>query len=438
MKANYDIHIYQNENSLTVSYLIFYLFSSLKILVNTSISASILLLLMTTMDASAQSNKAYIYGSITTKSDDRFEGFMRWGKEEMFWHDLFNSEKIQSEQKRVNRSSESESIWDRFEWNISRIWDNKYSDVTHLFACLFGDIKSLEIGRGDLVFLEMKNGNQLRLNGGSNDIGATVHLHDYELGKISFDWKRIDRIDFFQAPEGATPPFGKPLYGEVKTRRNGNFTGYIKWDLDERCGDDILDGDTDFGDQKFEFKNIVQIEKDGIGSTVIFNSGRKLFLDGSNDVNSGNRGIAVYDHNIGNIEIPWKQFESVEFIDDNQSGPGYHDFTTPKSLEATITTFDDKQLEGMIIYDIDEMWEMETLEGKDNDLEYQIPFRNIKRLTPKNSSYSLVHLCIGEELLLGDLQDVSARNDGILLFAKGEKDPIHIDWDDIDEILFKE
>jgi hypothetical protein len=397
-----------------------------------------LLLLTQSIQISAQSNREYIYGSLKTLSGEEYEGFMRWGKEEMFWHDLFNSNKVQSDQQRINNSNDSESIWDQFQWNIKKIWDNKYSNVSHMFACLFGDIKSLEIGRGDLVFLEMKNGTQLRLNGGSNDIGATIHLYDYELGKVSLAWKKIDRIEFFHAPEGVTPPFGKPLYGEVETRRNGIFSGYIKWDLDERCGNDILDGDTAAGDQKFEFKNIVQIEKDGRGSTVIFKSGQKLFLDGSNDVDSGNRGIGVYDHNIGNIEIPWSQFERIEFSDDHLGGPGYDDFSVPKSLEARITTYDDELLEGLIVFDVDEMWEIETLDGTDNDLMYQIPFRNIKRLTPKNSSYSLVYLRNGEELLLGDSQDVSSRNDGILLFEKGETDPIHIKWDDIEDILLKE
>lgn len=391
-----------------------------------------------TSEIKAQLSKGYIYGTITTQSGDTFEGFMRWGKEEMYWHDLFNAEKVQSDQYRVNKSKESTGLWSHFDWNLRSIWDNKYSDVSHQFACLFGDIKSLDISRKSRLELEMKNGTKIHLNDGSNDVGATIHLYDYELGKISFNWSKVKHVEFYAAPARATPPFGKPLYGEVETRRQGKFTGYIKWDLDERCGDDILDGDSKYGDQKIPFENIVSIEKDRGGSLVTFASGKEIYVDGSNDVDSGNRGIAVYDHNIGNIEIPWRQFRRVQFKDHNVSGPAYTDFPQPEGLMAEITTYDDDQYEGIMVFDIDEMWEIETLDGNDNDLIYQIPFRNIKRILPKNSSYSMVYLCSGDELLLGESQDVSARNDGILLFTKGKKEPKRFDWDEIDEIIIKE
>ena len=41
----------------------------------------------------------------------------------------------------------------------------------------------------------------------------------------------------------------------------------------------------------------------------------------------------------------------------------------------------------------------------------------------------------GRSMLLGDSQDVSDKNDGLLVFTDNG-DPSYIPWDDIDEISF--
>ena len=88
-------------------------------------------------------------------------------------------------------------------------------------------------------------------------------------------------------------------------------------------------------------------------------------------------------------------------------------------------------------FDKDEIWSFEFLDGDDDDIEFQIPMRNIERITPKNRSFSMVELRNGDQLLLGDRQDVSRNNNGILLFTDSSDLPIEIEWDDIEEIVFK-
>ena len=56
---------------------------------------------------------------------------------------------------------------------------------------------------------------------------------------------------------------------------------------------------------------------------------------------------------------------------------------------------------------MDETFDYEVLQGKDDDIEYIIPFRYIKSVTPKNYDNSNVVLKSGEKLFLGDAQDVS-------------------------------
>ena len=36
-------------------------------------------------------DQGFIYGEITVKNGDTYQGPIRWGKEEAFWHDMFNS-----------------------------------------------------------------------------------------------------------------------------------------------------------------------------------------------------------------------------------------------------------------------------------------------------------------------------------------------------------
>jgi len=182
------------------------------------------------MWAQGQSPAEYIYGTITTITGDQFEGFIRWGKEEIYWHDLFNSDKICNDKNRIKAATKSESRWSNFTWDYSSIWQNKYNNSMRSFATEFGGIKTLHIKGHEGIDLELKNGAIIKIKGGSNDVGATLRLDDYELGTLKFKWDRIERVDFMQAPTSATVPYGEPIYGILETRRKDKFEGYIKWD----------------------------------------------------------------------------------------------------------------------------------------------------------------------------------------------------------------
>ncbi len=78
---------------------------------------------------------------------------------------------------------------------------------------------------------------------------------------------------------------------------------------------------------------------------------------------------------------------------------------------------------------------MEILQGNDDDIEYIIPFRQIKSITPKNYDYSTVKLKNGQSLTLGEAQDVSDKNSGILVF-EGSKDPVYIPWEKVETVTF--
>jgi len=63
-------------------------------------------------------------------------------------------------------------------------------------------------------------------------------------------------------------------------------------------------------------------------------------------------------------------------------------------------------------------------------------YQNIKKIIPKNYKWSNIELKNGETILIGEMQDVSDRNDGVLVFENKE-DPVYFPWDKIEEIHFK-
>ena len=85
---------------------------------------------------------------------------------------------------------------------------------------------------------------------------------------------------------------------------------------------------------------------------------------------------------------------------------------------------------------IDEYMNIEMLDGEDAGLVYQIPFKNISLIRPKNYDYTLVELKNGMELLLGESQDVTGRNGGVLVLD-GEKKERYITWNEVESIHLK-
>jgi hypothetical protein len=355
---------------------------------------------------------------------------------------MFNSTKIKNENLKYLSNDEMESLSENTKSWFENLADGKIEinfngeNYTHTFACMFGDIKSLNITGSNKVKLVLKNGEKLKLAGGSNDIGTSISVLDEEIGLMKLDWDRVVRVDFMPTPDNLKETMGKPLHGTVYTG-NGQFTGYIQWDHDERVSTDKLDGDSKNGDVSIEFGNLKAIVKSGNGCDLVLHSGREMFIDGSNDVNDGNRGIIVNMPSTGRIDISWSDFEKVLFdMDVSASGPSYLEYLPPQKLAGTVTTEDGEMISGAIVYDLDEEYDIEILQGYSDDIEYLLPFRNIRRISPKNYKYTRVILVSGEELILSDSHDVTDENDGVLVF-ESSSEHTYIPWKELGEISFK-
>lgn len=406
-------------------------------------------LLIIANESKAQ-KKVSMYGKVTTVSGDEYTGAIKWGsdnaqKAEVFWVELLNGRKTSNDFLRFLSKTEVESLsgkeeensWLSLDLGVLSIWEDKFSRTQHEFKSRFGDIKSVEPIKRDRAKVTLKNGASLEIaKGNSEDIGRSIGVMDFELGQITLPWSRVDKVEFMAAPKDYEETFGKPIYGTVNAGRKGTFSGVIEWDSDERFMDEILDGKDRDGDKKVPFRSIRSIEKNRSGVDLTLRSGRTLYLTGSNDVNDGNRGIIIHDPQVGQVKVPWRDFMDLEINDNENLGMDYNDFPVSKGINATVLTIQGDKFSGLVAFDLDEAWEFEVLDANDDKVEYQIPFRNIKSITPKNYNYSMVELKNGEKLLLGDHRDVSSQNAGILIFGSKSGDPEYIRWSKVDQIIF--
>ncbi len=394
----------------------------------------------------AGQDDVFMYGKIVTVDEKSYEGPIRWGREEVYWVDLFNAAKQEnenlrylSERDRERLDAQQNDSWISMSDNVARWVSGRFSnhrrDYTHQFTCQFGDIKSIRPTGSQRAEIELRNGTRVEVDGeGYNDVGNDIVILDKELGEVTLRWNRIEKVEFMKTPSALPGKFGEPLYGTVEAFGK-KVSGYIQWDHDERLSTDKLDGESEDGKLSIEFGKIRSIEKKGGRSIVELKSGRRFEMSGSNDVAKGHRGVIVMNRDFPAFDIPWSEFDKVTFSD-NADGDllTFSDYKNPKELNARVKTRDGSTLSGRLIFDLDEAYDFELLQGKEGEFEYTIPFRSIKKITAKGSRRSVVELVGGKTVTLDDAQDVGDRNQGLLIFPGKERSSTYIPWAEVESI----
>ena len=375
----------------------------------------------------------FIYGKVTTERGTEFTGRMRWGGEETFWGDFFNSRKtdrgIPRDVMRKSSRGERRDGIRVFGYKINI--RGKASD-TRLFKARFGDIQMIRPRGGDHVTVLMRDGREMDLDGGSNDIGAKITVHDEALGEATVPWDTIDKIEFMGAPRSVSVDVTR-LYGTVRSS-DGEFTGYIQWDQDECLSSDELDGTSRDAELSLAMGSLASIERrSSKSSEVVLKDGRSFILSGSNDVDDDNRGIFIENDEVGRVLVPWDEFRKVTFKRAPGSGPDYDSYGSAAELRGKVTTLDGDVAEGRLFYDLDEAGTWEILDGNRYDIEYSIPFELIARVEPKSGGSSKITLRSGRELILADGVDVGDGNDGVLIL-EGPDRSTYVPWREIDTV----
>lgn len=203
--------------------------------------------------------------------------------------------------------------WDLDEILASDVLDGDFQGSRHEIP--FGAIASISREDSRSAGVTLHSGEELVLSG-TNDVDRRnngITVADPALGAVNVPWEDFDRLRFHQAAaEQTVHDFdgGRPLAGAVTTVSGERLSGPVKWDSDEAWSWETLDGRMGRTEFEIEFSKIAAIWRDGGGAIVELRDGRVFRLVGSNDVNSGNRGIVVSTE-AGDVKVPWKEFAEL-------------------------------------------------------------------------------------------------------------------------------
>ena len=166
------------------------------------------------------------------------------------------------------------------------------------FEVPFGAIRSIRSAGPRGAEVELHTGEAVMLRGTNdvNDENRGITVSDPGLGQVAIEWDDFRSVRFHEAAvEASYHDFdgGQLLRGTVLTASGDELTGEIQWDRDETRSWEILDGSMADAEFDVEFSKIARIERNADGVVVTLRDGRTLHLEGSNDVDAGNRGIVV-------------------------------------------------------------------------------------------------------------------------------------------------
>ncbi|MDH3593013.1 MAG: hypothetical protein OER88_14095 [Planctomycetota bacterium] len=396
------------------------------------------------LDALAQSAGAAddggLYGTVVTLEGKRLTGGLRWDRNERFWNDVLDARKQLPDAAR----SESDDVTVKL-FGVTLFKRRERWRQEGRLTVPFGDLARLETTWDGGARLITKSGETLEALGGA-DLGSFRGLLvDDGTREHEIDWDDIVSIAFSprtaqsSVAEGGAPAprvGERRLYGTVETDGR-HWTGFIAWDRDEVLLDDILDGYEDRRSVEVAFEDIAEVVRSSHrGSIVKLHDGSERFLSGTNDVDDGHRGMDVLVPGLGRVRIPWDETTRVVFRPPPAS-PAYAAFDGGGPLRARIEMTGGAALEGRLLWDLDEGFSFEELDGDLDEAEISVAFRNVAKIEPLSGGGSRVVLRDGSELTLTGSNDVESSNRGIQIWNdEGRVDEIA--WERIEAVVFPE
>jgi len=258
------------------------------------------------------------------------------------------------------------------------------------------------------------------------------------------------------------------IYGKVYTQDDGVYEGLIRWDDHETFWDDILDaakyGFTESEGESQQVEKQIEIlgikiswtqdeEVDGQRHFGIRmgrlrsiqrrsrNTAVLELKDGSciqvsssgTDIGSSNRGVVVFDRDLGRVTVEWSEFEKAVFSPEPAAGA---ETQVDWRLYGAVTAWDGRQFRGFIMWDNDESLSSDFLDGESRGEDMEIPFSNIRAIQRKSSQSAILELTSGKRLTVRGSNDVNEENRGIVVktphFGK-----VTLDWGDFERVEFE-
>jgi hypothetical protein len=399
--------------------------------------AGVLLLSLFISTSTSYAQSGRICGVVHTRDGETFEGPIRWDKNEAFWDDILDGTK-----KREGRYGERRSRQKHISiFGLKITWDVEGSEIKASSGIQFGYLETLRRRSRDRAILELKNGDDIMYYASGTDVGSGIRgilIDDPREGEIELDWDDLEMVEFAECdPDQINHPETR-LYGEVETRRGDRFKGFVTWDMDELFYSDILDGEERHRTRKIPFKRIKAIERRSSSSAWVYlRDDDRIKLSGTNDIDSGNRGIVVKDPDFGRVTIGWDEFDRLEILDEGDKYlKRYDEFRKTEPLYGVVYDEDGDSFEGFIRWDDDETQSWERLDGEYRDLEVDIEFSQIAEIEKLSSRSCRVTMRTGNSFKLSGSNDVNDENKGIFVITD-DGDEIELDWYDFERVVFK-
>jgi hypothetical protein len=274
-------------------------------------------------------------------------------------------------------------------------------------------------------------------------------VEDPEGGEVELRWRELAFVDFMAAPAGVPAPAAERLHGTLRTRGGVELTGWVAWDMDETLTTDVLDAVQGGRRVEVDFGSIAALQPEGRDATrVTLRSGEERVLAGTNDVNSGNRGIEITDPWLGRAIVQWRDLESLRFHAPASGSRARGSAAAPaatgptfdggRPLRGIVETRTGEPVRGLIRWDNDEAFTWEILDGRAEDVDYDVELglvRIIERVERAEGDGARVELIDGRTLLLEGTNDVSHENQGIFVRPDGGE-TVLVRWRDFARVTF--
>ncbi|WP_298734251.1 hypothetical protein [uncultured Chitinophaga sp.] len=393
--------------------------------------------------ASAQ-YQGYIYAEVVLKNKQTYTGPLKWSGGQRLWSDVLSVTKSTNKDifKYLDGSQikrlPAEAGGKELNWKFTSLFEDKFPQRKNEILCRFGDIDFIHVTGADQAQIHFRNGSKVRAIPYRNEaaqLGKSIVVY-VDGDSKTIQWNDISRVNFKTTP--AVPALRRwaPLYGTVVTT-SGPLTGFVQWNRYKYLVAHILNGVTTSRQPvSYAFAYIARIEKQQHHVLLQLRTGENMLLGESEDLGKACKGIVVTHPSYGRVLVEWKAFRSFTPQPPPSGGVSYDDYPVPDRLYASVQTTDNRRYEGPCVFDLDEDWNMELLDGNQDGLYYQIPFYYISRIRPFRQHYSQVTLKDNSTLLLGSANDVSEKNWGLIIWLPDKKYQ-YIPWSQVKEISFR-
>jgi hypothetical protein len=306
-----------------------------------------------------------------------------------------------------------------------------------------GEVESARRFEERTLLLTLWNGQVAEMQVPGPDGGPgyeQIRVQDEEGAVAQIPWGAVESVTFSRDAAPAPPGEGR-LVGTVEDRWGQRFSGAVTWDRTVALASDSLSGSDGASLRLAEVRELRRTEE---GTTSVRTAdGETRTLPGTGSTGRQHRGVEVMDPGLGRVRIPWRDVRLVS-VEDATDLPSA-DPTAPGRLgriTGTARTRSGAAHTGTIIWDGDEAFRWEFLDGTWRGLEWSVVFAQIASVRRESSRAAIVTLRDGRVLEMRGSNDVSDENRGILVTAGDPEDPdsewILIEWDDLEEVRFHE